>query len=45
MITIIRQGKKALITIEGTHYIKSYIVDVDERGFFNFIPPKEDLTS
>jgi hypothetical protein len=39
MITIIRWGKKALITIEGTHYIKSYVVDVDERGVFNFTPP------
>jgi hypothetical protein len=40
MITIIRAGNKALITIEGRDYVRSYIVDVDENGFFNFMAPK-----
>jgi hypothetical protein len=38
MITVIEGKNKVMITIEGVKYVKSYIVDKDKNGFFNFTP-------
>ena len=39
MITVKERKEKVMITIEGTDYVRSYVVDKDKNGFFYF-PPK-----